>query len=135
MVLGQELLVYDENTWRPYCHVRDISKSIMLVLEAPRADVANQVFNVGCDKENYTKKMIVEMIQNKVGESNVKYATGDVDPRNYRVSFNKIKAELNFNCDYTAERTIENLITAIQNGCFDDYDLRKNFYGNYQIGS
>ncbi len=134
MVLGRKLLVYDENTWRPYCHVSDISGAIMAVMDAPEDRVSNQVFNVGSNDENYTKKMIVEIIQNELGDGTVKYSTGGIDPRNYRVSFNKITDRLNFGCEFTAESTIRNLIAAIQDGCFDDYEIRKAFYGNYQIG-
>ena len=32
LAIGKELLVYDENTWRPYCHVSDISNAIITVL-------------------------------------------------------------------------------------------------------
>ena len=35
LALGDELEVYDADTWRPYCHVADISEAIMAVLAAP----------------------------------------------------------------------------------------------------
>jgi nucleoside-diphosphate-sugar epimerase len=44
---GAALQVYDADTWRPYCHVRDIAKAIMTVLAAPAGLVRGEVFNVG----------------------------------------------------------------------------------------
>ena len=35
LALGHALEVYDADTWRPYCHVADISTAILTVLEAP----------------------------------------------------------------------------------------------------
>ena len=33
LAIGNELLVFDADTWRPYCHVRDFSRLIAKVLE------------------------------------------------------------------------------------------------------
>ena len=55
LALGKELIVYDENTWRPYCNVSDISNAIFKIIEAPKEKVSGQVFNVGSDNNNYTK--------------------------------------------------------------------------------
>ena len=60
LTLGHELEVYDADTWRPYAHVDDISEGIRMALEAPADVVAGEVFNVGGDDGNYTKRMIVE---------------------------------------------------------------------------
>ena len=49
-----------------YCHVRDIAKAIILILEANGDSFAGpDVFNVGGDENNYTKAMIVEEILNR----------------------------------------------------------------------
>ncbi|MBF0473754.1 MAG: SDR family oxidoreductase, partial [Nitrospirae bacterium] len=55
MYLKKDLLVYDADTWRPYCHVRDFSRAINMVMLAPDAHVGFEVFNVGGDVNNYTK--------------------------------------------------------------------------------
>ena len=61
-------VVYDADTWRPYCHVADISKAIITVLTRPRT-VRGEVFNVGHTDENYTKRMVVEAVQEHLGGS------------------------------------------------------------------
>ncbi len=133
LALGKELLVFDENTWRPYCHVSDISNAIINVLETPKEKIYGQVFNVGSNNENYTKKMILELIQKYVDNPVIKYKEGGFDPRNYRVSFNKISTVLNYETQNTAKESIKNVIDAVKNNLYTDVETRKNFYGNYFI--
>jgi nucleoside-diphosphate-sugar epimerase len=133
LALGNELLIYDENTWRPYCHVSDISDAIIKVLETPEEIINGKVYNVGSNEENYTKKMIVEKILKYIPNGKVNYKEGGFDPRNYRVSFDKISNELNFQPEYRIDNSIFNLINALKNGSYSDYEERKNFYGNYEI--
>ena len=133
LTIGRELVIFDENTWRPYCHISDISDAIIKMIEAPNEKIKGEVFNVGSNEENYTKKMIVELIQKYIEGSVIKYKKGGFDPRNYRVSFNKIKSVMHFNTHYKAEDSIKKVINAINNHMFDDVEIRKNFYGNYKI--
>jgi nucleoside-diphosphate-sugar epimerase len=62
LFLGNELLVYDAHTWRPYCHVHDFARLIARVLDFPVADVRFQVFNAGGDANNHTKRSIVALV-------------------------------------------------------------------------
>ena len=133
MAISKDLLVYDENTWRPYCHVSDISRAIIKVLNADKNVVNGEVFNVGGDEGNFTKKMVVDLLQTKIQDSQVTFKTGGFDPRNYRVSFDKIKNQLDFSVEYNVDGAINNLLRAFDNNAFDDLNLRKNFYGNYFI--
>ena len=78
-------------------HVDDISEGIRMALEAPSDVVAGEVFNLGGDDGNYTKRMIVEAALDALGgEGTVRWVEGGVDARNYRVSFDKIKDVLGF---------------------------------------
>jgi nucleoside-diphosphate-sugar epimerase len=133
LALGRDLLVYDENTWRPYCHISDISEAIVSVLEARKNEVYGQVFNVGSDSGNYTKKMLVDLILKYLPHAVVNYKQGGFDPRNYRVSFEKIRSVLEFGPEFTAEDSVRGLIRAIRGNLFPDVEERKNFYGNYFI--
>jgi nucleoside-diphosphate-sugar epimerase len=133
LALGRELLVYDENTWRPYCHISDISEAIISVLEARKREVYGQVFNVGSENGNFTKKMLVDLILKYIPHGVVNYKQGGFDPRNYRVSFEKIRSVLEFGPEFTAEDSVRGLIQAIRGNLFPDVEERKNFYGNYFI--
>jgi nucleoside-diphosphate-sugar epimerase len=129
---GAPLLVYDADTWRPYCHVRDISKAIIGVLGAPADLVRGEVFNVGNTEQQFTKRMIVEEIQKHLPGTQVEYRTGDTDPRNYRVSFEKITSRLGFSCDFTVQRYLPNVVDAVKAGVFPDV-RSNNRFGNYLI--
>lgn len=133
LALGKELIVYDENTWRPYCNVSDISNAIIKVLEAPKEKVRGQVFNVGSEDNNYTKKMILELIKKHLDNTKIEYKEGGFDTRNYRVSFDKVNSILDFKTQFTGEDSIKQIISAIEHKLFADIEIRKNFYGNYVI--
>jgi nucleoside-diphosphate-sugar epimerase len=133
LALGKDLLVFDENTWRPYCNVSDISDAVIKVLESPKEKVHGQVFNVGSNNNNYTKKMILDLIGKHVDTGTIEYKKGGFDPRNYRVSFNKIKKVLDFDAKVSAEDSIIKLADAINNNLFADVETNKNLYGNYEI--
>ncbi|WP_428425503.1 NAD-dependent epimerase/dehydratase family protein [Methylibium sp.] len=129
---GAPLLVYDADTWRPYCHIRDISKAIMTVLTAPSERVRGEVFNVGDTSQQFTKRMIVEEIQKHLPGTQVEYRAGDTDPRNYRVSFEKIAQRLGFKCDHSVQTYLPRVVEAVQAGIFPDVRNNSRF-GNYQI--
>jgi len=133
MFLGRDMLVYDAATWRPYCHVKDFGKVIQRVLEAPAEDVAFEVFNAGGDVNNFTKQMIVDAILEALPEAKVAYQEHGEDPRNYRVYFAKIRDRLGFEPKYTVSDGVSELIEALKQGQFADFDDNPNFYGNYEI--
>ncbi len=61
-LLKGELEIYGPQFWRPYCHVSDIARAVVLVLESPRDRVAGRTFNVGANDENYQKGMIADEV-------------------------------------------------------------------------
>jgi nucleoside-diphosphate-sugar epimerase len=90
-LLKGELEIYGPQFWRPYCHVGDIARAVVLVLESARESVAGRTFNVGSNQENYQKGMIADEVgkQMPVKVINVER---DEDPRDYRVNFDRIAA-------------------------------------------
>lgn len=132
LALGRSLSVYDGDTWRPYCHVKDISRAIIRMLEAPTELVHGQVFNVGDDRENFTKKMIVELAARHV-PVRVEYLSGDRDPRNYRVSFAKIRSRLGFEARHLVGDYVPALVEAIRNGLYATDGPTPSHYGNYEV--
>jgi hypothetical protein len=45
---------------------------------------------------------------------------GDTDPRNYRVSFDKVASQLGFPCDHTVQDYLARLVPAVQAGIYPD---------------
>jgi nucleoside-diphosphate-sugar epimerase len=129
----KELTVFDEHTWRPYCHLRDFAKLIEIVLNAEKELVNFEVFNVGGDINNFTKKMIVDEILKCIPAGKVKYGKQGSDPRNYKVSFKKVKNILGFEPVFKVSDGIRELIDALEIGVYSDSISDRNKYGNYEI--
>jgi nucleoside-diphosphate-sugar epimerase len=133
LATGRPLQVYDADTWRPYCHVRDISKAVMTVLRAPDSEVRGEVYNVGDTSQQFTKRMVVDEVRKHLAEVSVSFGEGDTDPRNYRVSFDKIAHRLGFRCDYTVQDYLTRLTSAVQAGIFPNASDNLDAFGNYTV--
>lgn len=133
MYFGKELVVYDEHTWRPYCHVRDFARLLDKVINADKEKVNFEVFNAGGDVNNFTKKMLIDEIMTHLPEANVSYSANGSDPRNYRVSFKKVKDTLDFEPKHSVQQGIKELIDALKLGLYSDSLDNMNKYGNYKI--
>jgi len=96
MLVHRRLVVYGEGFWRPYVHLRDAARAITTVLNAPVELVRSQVFNVGRTDENYRKIDLVEMIGRRVPGATVEFVSVADDPRDYKVSFERIRSTLSF---------------------------------------
>jgi nucleoside-diphosphate-sugar epimerase len=119
------LEVFGERFWRPYVHVRDAARAIRLVLDAPAARVAGDVFNVGRDGENYRKLDLVEIIRSRIGRGSVSFVRRDEDPRDYKVSFAKIAGALPFQPSMTVGDGVAEIAEALDAGRFaDPFDAR-----------
>ncbi len=130
---GKDLLVYDEDTWRPYCHVRDFARLLETVLKAEKSEVDFEIFNAGGDVNNFTKRMIVDEILRLIPDGKVTYGVNGSDPRNYRVSFAKVKNTLGFEPQFSVQQGIKELIDALKIGLYKDSVTDKNRYGNYEV--
>jgi nucleoside-diphosphate-sugar epimerase len=133
LYFGEELLVFDEHTWRPYCHVRDFARLIEKVINAETEKIHFEVFNAGGEINNFTKKMIVETIKDYLPEAKINFGENGSDPRNYKVSFKKAKEILGFEPKFTVKDGIEELIKALELGVYNDSLENKTKYGNYKI--
>jgi nucleoside-diphosphate-sugar epimerase len=121
----RDLEVFGEQFWRPYIHVRDAGRAVRTVLEAPEEKVTGRVFNAGRSGENYRKLDLVEEIQKQTDRGKVSYVKKDEDPRDYKVSFDKIKAELGFETLMTVPDGIAEIIAGLDAGTFGDpFDKR-----------
>lgn len=121
----RELDVFGERFWRPYVHVRDAARSVRIVLDAPQEQVAGRVFNVGRTTENYRKIDLVEMIRRQIDCGHVTFVHRDEDPRDYKVSFDRIAGELGFETTMTVAEGVAEIVGALDAGHFaDPFDPR-----------
>ena len=127
LALGKELVIYGEQFWRPYCHVKDFSNAFLTVLKSPDEKVAYNVFNVGDTNENYTKQMLVEEIKKILPSAKIKYVQKNDDPRDYRVNCDKIKKELGFKITMTVPDGILEIKRVIQEELIKDPENQKYY--------
>jgi nucleoside-diphosphate-sugar epimerase len=120
LALGRELLIFGEQFWRPYCHVKDFSNAFITVLESENEKVAYNVFNVGDTDENYTKQMLIDEIKKVLPDAKIKYVEKNDDPRDYRVNSDKIKRELGFQISMRVPDGIMEIKRMIQEGLIKD---------------
>lgn len=116
----RDLEVFGEQFWRPYVHVHDAARGIRTVLEADEATISGQVFNVGRSGENYTKQHIVDLIQERTDKGRVSYVKRTEDPRDYKVSFDKVREVLGFETLNTVPDGISEVLAALDEGAFPD---------------
>jgi len=97
--------------WRPLVHADDIASAFIALLEAPRDVVHARAYNVGHSDENYLVRDIANLVQEIVG-GEVTFAEGaGADARNYRVTCDRIAAEVpEFKPQWTVRKGIEQLV-------------------------
>ena len=128
--IDNKLVVYDAETWRPYCHLKDFSNIIEKVIFANQIDVNYQIFNSGSETNNYTKEMRVKEISEKFSNLDVKIVDGGQDRRNYRVDFKKVKKVLNFKPIFSIKDGIEEVLDYVKSS---KNVLNFSNFGNYII--
>jgi nucleoside-diphosphate-sugar epimerase len=118
---GEIRMTSDGLPWRPLVHIEDICQAILCVLEAPRAAIAGQAFNVGDDGQNYRVRDIAEIVSAAFPNCRLTYGPSSADTRSYQVSFAKIRTHLpNFRCAWSAERGAQQLRDVFERIQLDD---------------
>ena len=126
---SQKLEVFGQQFWRPYVHVRDAARAIVQVLGANESDVFSQVFNVGDTHENYQKGQLVELIKEEIRTPvEITQIPKEEDPRDYRVSFEKIRERLGYRITRTVRDGIREVLSAYEHGVITE--LNDSSYRN-----
>ena len=118
-IVDNKIVVFGPNYWRPLVHVEDIANACLKVIDSPNNQISGEIFNVGDNEENYTKIQIAELIKKYYPSTSIEIQELKVDPRNYRVSFDKIKNNLDFSITKTVSNGIEEILDAVENHNLD----------------
>tara|TARA_B100000795_G_C22802371_1_gene442615 strand:+ start:3492 stop:4466 length:975 start_codon:yes stop_codon:yes gene_type:complete len=122
LFLKKNLDVFGENTWRPYCHVKDVARAIIRVIGD---NEKINIFNVGNSKQNYSKKSIISSIGKFLSLKNITYSKQKmIDKRDYKVNFKKINQKLKFQTKYDIEFGIKEIIRFLKK------NKSENFYSS-----
>lgn len=121
LALKRRLEVYGEQFWRPYVHVADAARAVRMVLDAPAEEVAGEVFNAGDTSGNYRKQDLVDLLRRRIeGDLQIDFVSVADDPRDYRVSFEKIERALGFRATRTVPLGIDEVLDAVDKGAIGD---------------
>jgi nucleoside-diphosphate-sugar epimerase len=109
-LVDNKFAVFGGNQWRPFVHCDDVAQAFFLASNAPSDKVKNQIFNVGSNDMNFTIKNIGEKIHAMMPDSKFEISDDIVDPRNYKVNFDKITSILNFKKQYDIETGVTEIL-------------------------
>ena len=130
------LEVYDYETYRPYCHIKDFAQAIFKIINCDDEITKQEIFNVGSNENNISKKNLISLIAEYLGSSNYKLIDDSKDRRNYIVNFSKVESVLDFRSNYKIEDGIKEIISKLEineYGLNENFELLNNYYGNYSI--
>ena len=118
-IVNKKIVIFGPNYWRPLVHVQDISKACIYAIEKSVDLISGQVYNVGDTKQNFTKLNLAKIIQKHIQSVQIEIKELKKDPRNYRVSFEKIKKNLGFNITKTVEDGVSEIVNETKSGKLD----------------
>lgn len=114
------ITIYNGDQWRPFIHVADVADGILAVLRAPLASVSGEIFNLGDSRLNFTLSAVAGIIQRVFPATRIEHVE-NTDRRNYRVSFDKIRNRLGFECSLRIEDGVAELKRAFEEGKVLDF--------------
>jgi len=127
-VADGEITIFNGEQWRPFVNTQDISRSMVMALEAPLEKVGAEVFNVGDESQNFTLGQLGQIVAEAVPGTVVQDVRNDEDPRNYCVNFDKIRDMLGFKASVTLQEGIQEIVEAARKG--EVADWRDPIYSN-----
>lgn len=118
--------------WRPVVHIKDVAKAFMLVMEADKAKVNGEAFNVGSNEQNHQVIQIAAIVRDVIPYVDIEVVPDDPDKRNYNVCFDKIRNTLGYQVDRTVHEGVVEIKQALENGVIDPDDIRTVTLKYYQ---
>ncbi len=121
---GKIPIMRDGKQWRPFVHVKDTSQAFVRVLETDRELVNSQILNVSDNGQNVQIFDLARVVADAINLPFNYEWYGSPDNRSYRVSFDKIKAVLNFVPKNTPKDGAKEVYDALKEGRLNGDDLR-----------
>ena len=118
----RNLIIYQRGYSRSFVHIRDVARGVIMGIEAERAKIQGQVFNLGTDNGNYSKDDIVRLVLKRLPQTVVEYKdlTFGGDMRDITVSFAKIKSVLGFDTMLDVNDGVREVLFALKSGLIQD---------------
>jgi nucleoside-diphosphate-sugar epimerase len=122
--------VFGGRQWRPLLGVEDAAEVYIRCLEANLQEVGNQVFNVGSDSQNYQIDEVAEIIGTALGGIPIRRDNSNLDARDYRVSFSKLRKALGFAPQQSIDHAARVIMEKLQSGAIRN-PAQRIYYNHY----
>jgi len=110
----REISVFGGEQLRPNIHIADMVEIYVVLLNAPKAKIAGEIFNGGY--ENYSVLQLARTVRDVIGEDVVLKTTPTDDNRSYHVSSKKIADVLGFTASHTIKDAVSDIKNAFEKG-------------------
>jgi nucleoside-diphosphate-sugar epimerase len=110
------ITVHGGKQWRPLLHIADAADAYIACLQAPIKQIKGQIFNVGADRQNFRIAAIGKLVKAGVPRAKLIVQPDSADPRDYLVSFGKIRRQLGFMTRMTVPLAVREIKNALQQG-------------------
>lgn len=107
-VVDRSIILFAGDAKRTFIHIKDAIRSYLFTLDNSEK-MKNNIYNVGDEMMNLSKKEISNCIKKYVNFELIDSSLPDLDKRNFEISFQKIK-KLGFNVEYDLDYGISELI-------------------------
>ena len=103
------------NQLRPVIHVDDICRAAKSIIDADKAIVSGEIFNIGMG--NFQISQLAFLVRDLLGNTiKVRHIDDDLDMRSYDVNFQKASSRLNFEASRNIEFGVKQVYQALVNG-------------------
>ena len=126
--ISRAITLEGADMWRPFLHVRDAAAAVEAWLAAPDRDISGQVFNIAGD--NIRKRDLGDLLKLVVPDLSVTLSGTAGEPRDYRVSVEKMRAILRFSPTRTTAEGVREIFDALEAGLVADPSSQR--YTNLQ---
>ena len=123
----REISVFGGDQLRPNININDMVEVYINILNAPKGNIAGEIFNVGC--ENHTVMQLAEIVREVIGKDVTLKATATDDNRSYHISSKKIKNKLGFKPRHSICEAVRGLKKAFVNNLLPD-PMENDYYYN-----
>ena len=120
----KEIKIFGADGWRPLCHVDDLARAAVTVFEQTAFLPHKDIFNVGSNDQNITKRMLGELVSKRLGAKlDIVGNEVKVDPRSYRVDFTKFEKATGFRALLRPIDAVNDIAVGLESGAIDKKTL------------
>ncbi len=122
-----QVSIFGGSQWRPFVHVEDIARGIIMGIDEPLPSDVAPILNVGDNLENYQLRDLKEQLEIHVPGVRVTILPEQADHRTYRVCFDRIEQAWGFRATHRVGDGIEEIARAVRSGVIADPTDRRYY--------